>query len=177
MSLQRFKEIFKEIRTNNKNIEIGSEFLKPRGEVTIWENEKKDSNILVKDSNLIVKNYFNIIANCLKGDQTYKISKLKIGDGGIIDNVLQTPSFNDTDLYNTVFEKTSVDNIMIENIIDTYISFNFIVGNSEANGTGAQIINEIGLLSENGLMFARKTFSEIVKTSEKELIVEWKLKF
>ena len=131
----------------------------------------------MKEKNLIVDSYFNIIVGLFSGDTNKQISSLALGDGGVVNGILQSPSLSDTTLYSQVFQKDTIENISIESILDKYISYNFIIEKNESNGTGAQVISEIGLKSVDGTLFARKCFSEIVKTSEKILYIEWRLQW
>ena len=176
MSLELFKTIFNKVKNINILQEEKSR-LKPYGIVTIWEDEKIDKNIIFQDKNLIVNSFFDIMVGLFIPNSNKLITQLALGSGGVINSVLQTPNLNDTVLYTPLFVKTTYDSVVVEKITSKSISYNFSISKSEANGTGTQIYSELGLLSADGTMFARKTFQEIVKNSDKEFYIEWKLVF
>ena len=154
------------------------EFGFSKGIFTLYQIDKNtnEKTILVHDDNVIVNNSWLIVSGLLNGETDKIISSLSLGDGGIIDSKLQTPSVNDTVLFNELFRKESIEETIIETILTPYsITFKFSIDELEANGTSAQIYSEAGLLSVDGTMFSRKTFAEVVKTPEKKFLIDWKL--
>ena len=177
MSFNLFKDVFSRVKSNivlNDNDSI----LKPVGIVTIWENEKTDDNIIMnQEKNLVVNDFFEIIVGLFSGDASKQITTLKLGSGGVINSVLQDPNVTDNDLYTPLYEETTPTSVVVETILEKSISYNFTIDTTEANGTGAEVYSEMGLFSVDGTMFSRKTFLEIVKTVDKTLFIEWKLKW
>lgn len=149
-----------------------------KGIFTLYEIDKNtnESKILVHDDNIIVNNSWLIISGLLNRDTNKFISSLALGDGGVINSELQSPTINDTNLYNEIFRKTSYESIIVESILKPYyITFKFSIDELEANGSSAQIYSEAGLMSIDGTLFSRKTFTEVIKTPEKKFLIDWKL--
>ena len=142
------------------------------------DNNIKDT-LIDEDKNLFVNTSIDIMTGCLIGDNNKKIDTLSIGDGGVIDSIIQTPTINDTALYNETYRKVGYDSVITETILeDKYIVFKFVIPKSEGNGAlGVTTITEMGLFSNDGTMFSRKTFSEKIKSIDKSLLIEWKLAF
>lgn len=168
MSLKLFKQIANNIK---QKLTFNEPTLKPRGEVTIWDGD----NIVHQDKNLVVNSYFDIMVGLFEGDSDKLISKLKLGDGGIYNSIIQTPTVQDLDLYNLVWTKVGYDSMRIERILENSITFVFIIEKDEGNGSGVQVYNEMALTASDGTIFARKVFQEIVKYPAKEFKVEWRL--
>lgn len=158
---------------------LESSFKPARGIFTLYSIENGKKEKLVEDKNIIVNDSFDILTGLLTGDNDKRITTLALGNGGIINSEIQSPTINDKTLYNEFFRKTNYENTVIEKILTpNFITFIFRIGLSEANGSGAaSIINEAGLLAHDGTMFSRKTFAEIIKTPQKELSIEWRLEW
>lgn len=149
-----------------------------RGVFTLFEEDKNGNRQILEQDNTIVNSSFNIVAGALQGNVDKRITTIAFGDGGIINSVKQTPSLNDTALYHELIRITETTDIDVESILKPYyITFKFEMIEADGNGIGAQIYSEAGIFSEDGTMFARKTFNEVVKTPEKKFIVEWKLEY
>lgn len=143
---------------------------------------EKDKNgiekILVYDNNLVVNNAFTILAGLMSNPlPSKKIDTIKLGTGGILNSIIQTPQKRDTQLYRETFSKQGFTDIIINTVDELSITFMMILGKDEANNLGASIFNEAGLFSGNGIMFARKTFSEQLKTVENEWTIKWTIIF
>jgi hypothetical protein len=154
------------------------EFGFTKGIFTLWEvNKLTDEKVqLVHDDNVIVNNSWLIISGLLNSDSNKFITSLALGDGGVINSELQTPSVNDMELFNELYRKNSIQSVIIETITKPYyITFKFDIEELEANGTAAQIYSEAGLMSSDGTLFSRKTFNEVLKTPEKKFLIDWKL--
>lgn len=134
--------------------------------------------ILIDDPNTVVNSSFDILSDLMTNvNSNEQITSLKLGDGGVIDGVLQSPEVSDVDLGNPTFQKTGFDNIIIQNILELSITFIMNLPIDEANGVGVALYSEAGLFSTNGKMFARKTFSEQFKTDEIEYNIRWTIIF
>lgn len=153
------------------------EFGFTRGIFTLYEVDKnQNKKVLVYDDNVIVNNSWLIVSGLLNSDSNKFITSLALGDGGVINSTLQTPTVDDTVLYNELFRKTTVESTIIETITKPYyITFKFDILEAEANGAAAQVYSEAGLMSTDGTMFSRKTFREVLKTPEKKFLIDWKL--
>lgn len=129
-----------------------------------------------EEKNLILDGAFNILANLMVTGDTDKIMQgIAIGNQGIVDSVEYPPLPNDTTLRNEVFRKDFFDH-HINNVTKT-VSFKIVIETTEANGSGAQIINEAGIYSADGTMFARKVFREFPKSANNRLIITWGFKW
>lgn len=149
-----------------------------QGIFKLIEEDSLGKQTVIEESNTIVNSSFLVITGALTGDTNKRITSLALGDGGVVNSVKQTPNVLDTALYHELIRLTSPDDIAIESILKPfYITFKFELGTAEGNGIGAQIYNEAGLFSNDGTMFARKTFTTAVKTPEKKFLVEWKLEY
>jgi len=132
-----------------------------------------------EDKNRIVDNSFDIITGLLvNGDGNFKINTLKLGNGGVLNNILQTVQKTDQSLYNIIYS-SSTPQIIISSINDTYIKFIWTFDYADANGTGVNVFNEAGLFSDSltDKMFSRKTFPSIIKDSSKKILVTWILRY
>ena len=174
-----FKDAMKNVFSNRHDVGVIDKALAPvRGEFKISTIEDGEEVLQHHDKNTIVKNSFNIMSSLLVNANTNKkIDTIKIGDGGIISSVIQTPSVNDTSLYNEIYEQAGTTSVTIESILEKSITFRFLIAKTDGNGTGVAIYNEAGLASTDGTLYARKTFTEIIKTPEKEILIEWKIIF
>lgn len=149
-----------------------------KGVFTLWEVNKQTNTKtkLVHDDNVIVNNSWNIISGLLSNTPNKYISSLALGDGGIQNSILQTPTINDTALFNEIYRDNTIQTTVIESIVKPYyITFKFSIGEMVANNGAAQIYSEAGLFSADGTMFSRKTFHEVLKTPEKKFLIDWKL--
>ena len=175
--IRLFKEVMR--KTLSGNISFGERIVNPlEGEFKLESIENGISKTEVYEKNLIVNSSFDIISSLLvSASSTKKIDTIKVGNGGIINSVLQSPTLNDTSLYNEVYSQTGTSGITVESILDKYIEFRFLISKSDGNGSGANIYNEAGLSSNDGTLYARKTFTEVIKTPEKEILISWKIKF
>jgi hypothetical protein len=147
----------------------------------IFEYQVFENDILIaeyRDDNKIVNSSFDIIVGALiSGDTNFKLDMLKLGNGGVINNVLQQPNVLDLDLYSSQISLLS-PNIIVEKLIDTYVKFQWTLNYDQGNGLGAMIYTEAGLFSTDGsTMFSRKTFPEIIKDNTKKIVVNWFLRY
>ena len=140
------------------------------------ENELIDE---YEDKNRIVDNSFAILTGLLvDGNGDFKIDTLKLGNGGVINNTIQTVTKKDTSLYNEVYSKDTTD-IIIGNIGDKYVKFQWTLDYSDGNGDGINVLNEAGLYSNvvTNIMFSRKTFPSIIKDINKKILITWILRY
>lgn len=162
--------------SKNKGNNMSNKFGFKRGIFKLIEIENGVEKVIEND-NTIVLTSFDIVVGALQGDTDKLISYLALGDGGVVNSVIQTPSRLDKTLYSETFT-VPYKEILIENIIEPYhLTYRFELLEEEGNGAGSTIYSEAGLMSADGTMFARKTFFETIKTPEKKLIVEWKLEY
>ena len=154
---------------------------KPKsGYVEVFEQQEDGSLIkLTEGNNLFVNTSFDILSGALLGQAGKAIDTIAIGSGGILNSVPQTPNLNDTALYNEVFRKVGYVDVEVESILEpNHITFKFIIDEDESNSIGAQVINEVGLFSNDGTMFSRKILAtEVVKSPNKAIIFYWKIIF
>lgn len=154
-----------------------------RGEFHVLVNEiQPDGSKKVveeySEKNLIVANAPAILANCLAGVNTnYGIGFVQWGTGGHVSGDPSTPvppDVADTALETYVLS-TAVDSP--PTIGTTYVQFEAEMDTATGNGN---VFTEAGLVTANAssnLMFARKTFPGITKTSDRTLTVRWIISF
>ncbi|MFK5883482.1 MAG: hypothetical protein QM489_03975 [Candidatus Izemoplasma sp.] len=146
---------------------------------TIYDdNDNKISEYTGK--NKIVNGSFNIIVNLLtNGDPTYKLNVLKLGKGGVVNNVLQTVNVGDTTLYDEIYTAPPPE-IIVNSIGDKYIKYLWTLDYSDGNGNnGVNVFNEAGLFTDAGSneLFSRKTFPSIIKDDKKKIVLFWIIKY
>lgn len=131
----------------------------------VYENGKLVN--VIKDENKIVNNAFKIISSVMNGDSSRKINKIILGDGGVVNSVLQTVGDDDHDLYNRVKSNTVTFNSDITSKTISYTSLvTFDVGES-------YLISEAGLFNQYDTMFNRKTFTEFAVNENFYLNIKW----
>ncbi len=179
-----YRNLFKEAFNIVKNTFITKEDkVNMKG---IFELETKDENgntlTYFKDDNIIVSTSFTILKNLfVDGDINHRINTLKLGDGGVFNSIVKIPIATETDLFNPLTTKeipevyTSTD-VLVDPLNKT-IRYTWNFDTSEANGAGTAIYTEAGLFSDNGIMFSKKNFTEVVKNDQKEIIVNWTIRF
>ena len=147
--------------------------IKPVGVFTAEEYIGEDLIDSYTEKNLILNGAFDIVSSLLiSGDADKVLEGIAIGDQGIVDSVTLNPYVTDTTLRNEVFRKIFTSTPTVSNITKT-ISFQMVVDETEANGSGSQIINEAATYSVDGTLFSRKVFREFVKTPENRLVFTW----
>ena len=177
MNLKDFKNILTDLF---KKVEKEDKF-RLKG---IFDLETYKDNVLIDkihEDNIIVNTSFDIISSLfVDGDINKKINTLKLGDGGIYNSSVKTPVVTETDLYNPITTKkiptlyTNAD--VLKDSLNKMIIFTWTFETNEGNGLGASIYSEAGLFSDDGIMFSKKNFTEVVKTEEKKMIVKWTIK-
>lgn len=180
MNLKDFKNILTDLFKKVEKVEKEDKF-RLKG---IFDLETYKDNILVDkihEDNIIVNTSFDIISSLfIDGDTNKKINTLKLGNGGIYNSLVKTPVVTETDLYNPLTTKkipdlyTNADKL--KDSLNKMIIFTWTFETTEGNGPGAMIYSEAGLFSDDGIMFSKKNFTEVVKTEEKKMIVKWTIK-
>lgn len=144
----------------------------------VGTNKDGVEEILVDDPNTVVNTSFDILSDLLtNSDSNMQITTLKLGDGGVVDGALQSPEVTNTALANEVYSKTGWTNTMVQNILELSITYIMTLGSEEGNGIGVALYSEAGLFTDDGVMFARKTFSEQFKTPDIEYTIRWTIIF
>lgn len=129
----------------------------------------------IHEKNLIVNSSFNVLVNLIGyGTPGKVIDTIAMGDAGIVNSAFVFPYKSDVTLRNETFRKTGTSNIVISEA-DKTITFHFDINETEGNGVGAALYNEAGLFSNDGTMFSRKVFNELVKTPDQKIIIRWSL--
>jgi len=84
------------------------------------------------------------------------------------------PSMAQTSLVTEVF-RNSVSRRVAEG--DDKIHYQLFVNTTEANGSGTQLLNEVGLfsVSVNGSLWARAIYAQITKTSSISVTYNWRI--
>lgn len=150
-------------------------------ELSLIDMKDRKNNITIKDDNIIVNTSFDILKNLIvDGDSAYNINRVKIGNGGILNSNIKEALVTETDLYNPLESKDvpvsySPADVLVDSINKT-IKYTWIFETNEGNGAGTRVYNEAGLFSDNGIMFSKKNFSEVIKTSSKKMIINWTIK-
>jgi len=144
----------------------------------LLESKDKLNNIevLVDNKNTIVNNSFNMLSKLITGQGSDFINKIQLGSGGVYDGTLYAPTKKDSKLYAPTWDSIGWDEIQINNTTEKSITFIKILDFNTGNGVGVSIYSEAGLFANN-IMFARKTFSEQLKTSEREFTIKWTIIF
>lgn len=136
--------------------------------------EVYENNVLVNtivDENTIVDNGYKILSSCMLGNSNMKISKLIIGDGGILNTVVKTVDPTDHDLYSRVKESTVVGASNLSNKTLSYSAYiTFDVGETH-------LISEAGLFNNYYDMFNRKCFAEFAVNENFHLNIKWDIIF
>lgn len=161
----------------------------PKGRVTIWyEDEdgvKKEHQQL--RPNTLTNHARRALAHLVyDADEDYKITTFKISDGGHqmtpTEDILipVEPSSSDTDLANTAKFTKEITQIGYEpDSFHTAIRFTIPVERVEGNADHPDptVYTEAGLFLSNGDLFARHTFTAILKTNSRRITFEWLLLF
>jgi len=145
--------------------------------------------------NLIVDSARKVMARLVSGDASYYINQLQVGG----DNTLtaaemlspNSPTISDTGLVYTTNQFTRTDTDTIDGSSawtvsfpnepnETSVLFSVTIGRDEANLTGSEptVYLCAGLFADSGnYMFSSQSFPVITKTSERELLIEWNIRF
>ena len=116
-----------------------------------------------REENLVVSIGKTDVAKLLAGDAAgKKVSKIAVGTSAT------TPAAGDTALTGA-FSKAVTGYSFPEG---NSVLFSWSIEDNEANG---MTIREFGLLTDDDTLFARKTRSDIVKTSAVRLVGTWKI--
>ena len=137
--------------------------------IEVFENNKLVRTI--KDENKIVDNAYKIISAVMNGDSSRKISKIVLGDGGIVNSVLQTVNVTDHDLYHRVKSNTVE---FQSNTTTKTISYSSLFKFNEGE---SYLISEAGLFNQYDTMFNRKTFTEFAVNENFHLNIKWDITF
>ncbi len=149
-------------------------------DINVFEVRDDGSRVLVdrhNEKNLIVEKAPYIMANCLGGvsHPDFTIGGVQWGTGGHVSGDPNTPIPPDpADL--ALDEFVLETSIAAQSVGDTYIQFESEIGMAQGNGN---IFTEAGLVvtGTSKLMFARKTFPGITKTSNRIISVRWIISF
>ena len=122
---------------------------------------------VIDEPNLIVLDSKRALSHAIAGDSADSWAISKIGFGS--NNTLPTP--NDSVLSTDAYIKP----LNGSKIRGTIVRFDFTLDKNEANG---KPINEFGLLTGNGTLFARKIRQQpLSKTNSTEFIGTWTIVF
>jgi hypothetical protein len=154
--------------------------MKGRVEIDVHETLPSGNRKLVgtfREDNLIVAKAPNIMANALAGisHPDFTIGGVQWGTGGHVTGDPSTPippTPSDLALETFVIET----GILTETVGETYVQFETQMSTSQGNGN---VFTEAGLVITGGskLMFARKTFPGITKTSNRTITLRWIISF
>jgi hypothetical protein len=157
-------------------------FRKPRGEVEVIAKNIKtgEERVIVIDHNLVVnlarQNMSRLIAGDTNVGGARYVTQMSWGSGGhdpLHPNIPIPPTVNDVALAieltppgkkPTTYDFTNA----------TTVRFTSELTESEANGDA---ISEVGLWTTDNVLFARKTFGMITKSSSFAFIFRWKILF
>jgi hypothetical protein len=149
-------------------------------QIEVHEEQPDGSKVLVEsfsEKNLIVAKAPEIMANALAGisHPDFTIGGVQWGTGGHVAGDPSTPippSTGDLALETFVLETA----ILSSTIGDTYVQFESQMTTSQGNGN---VFTESGLVivGASKLMFARKTFPGITKTSNRTITMRWIISF
>lgn len=149
--------------------------IKGRFEVDVIENGEVVDRY--SEDNLIVDKAPFIMANALGGvsHPDYTIGGVQWGTGGHVSGDPDTPippSADDLALETLILE-TSISSTVVG---ETYVQFETRMSSTQGNGN---VFTEAGLVISGStkLMFARKTFPGITKSSDRVLAVRWIISF
>lgn len=150
--------------------------LKPKGngEIII---EYKDKIQIVEFENEVINNgrmaMAKSFANQFGAEYDYWISSIAFGSGGTSGGVPRYVEASRTGLWGpTVITKPVT--AVVGPSVTSVVSFTSVLTSSDAVG---EVINEMGLIMNNGDFFSLTTFGDINKTSSMQIIINWKLTF
>ena len=139
-----------------------------------WEDGRREN---IEFTNTILRNGRSILALALAnriGDSfDYFISRMLFGDGGTSGGVPKTVSDGRTGLFGTTQVSKPVISI-VDPTNSTQVVFNSVISFSEGNGV---TLNEMALQMNNGDLYSMATFPGISKTSQMQIIWNWRLSF
>lgn len=127
--------------------------------------------------NVILRSGRNALARALAndvGDQyEFYISRMLFGNGGTHDGVPRFVDDGRNGLYGiTILSKGVIPNV--DPSMPTQVVFTSVVAFSEANNT---VINEMALQMGNGDLYSMKTFPDLNKTNQMQIVFNWRISF
>lgn len=144
-----------------------------KGRVTLIQTDEKGNVIDVREeSNLVVNGAYNLISEWATGASDDTFASIAVGEGGHVPGnptIPIPPSETDTALETEIARKNIS---LMENPDPMKSKFTAVFLTTEGNGD----LTEAGLFTAAGTMFARVTFSVIVKSGT-NLIVRWEITF
>lgn len=145
--------------------------------------------------NLIVNSARKVMAHVISGDENWFINQLRLGGTNDVTAFQMLnpdpPTIIDTNVVYTdnLFTRNSTDQIVgnpawsvsyPNTPNETSVLFSITIGRNEANLTGDQPTVYLcsGLFADSGnYMFSSQSFPVIAKTTERELLIEWQIRF
>lgn len=145
--------------------------------------------------NLIVNSARKVMAHVISGDENWFINQLRLGGTNDVTAFQMLnpdpPTITDTNVVYTdnLFTRDSTDQIVgnpawsvsyPNTPNETSVLFSITVGRNEANLTGDQPTVYLcsGLFTDSGnFMFSSQSFPVIAKTTQRELLIEWEIRF
>lgn len=157
-------------------------FRKPRGEVEIVAKNVRtgETKVVLSDKNLVVdlarENMSRLIAGDSNSSGERYVTKMSWGTGGhdpLNPSTPIPPTSGDTGL-NSELGTPGKKTVTYDFPNSTTVRFQAELAESEANGQG---LSEVGLWTDDEVLFARKTFGLITKSSSFSFIFKWKILF
>ncbi len=157
-------------------------FRKPKGEVEIIAKNVHtgETKVLAADSNLVVdlarENMSRLIAGDSNAAGERYVTKMSWGTGGhdpLNPSNPIPPTSSDTGLSSEI-SPPGKKTVTYDFPNATTVRFESELTESEANGQG---LSEVGLWTDDNVLFARKTFGLITKSSDFAFLFKWKILF
>jgi len=157
--------------------------LNPKGFVTVVQTDVKTGKaaIVLQENNLVVSNFRSVLRDALFGDSNKLPTTIKLGDLNMVltGNLVSVtpPAMGDLALVHEVYSAAVTSKTKVTVTDRPGIEFILDISESQVNGSGNQIISEMGLFTSSGDLIARKTFPALIKNSSVILSFRWKILF
>lgn len=161
----------------NLNITIG-DHTDPYGEVEIIEfyndgrptTSRTMKNAVVKTGRQALA---KALANQIGNSFEFYIARMLFGNGGTQNGIPRNITEDRTGLFGlTVASKGVISTI--DPTITSLVTFTSVLGFNEANNTA---INEMALQMANGDIYSMRTFADLNKTPQMQIVFNWKISF
>ena len=167
-------------------------FDRPRGELEVLAFDAKTGRLvrIFRDGNIVVNlaraTMAHLVSDPGASSQGYVVTTMKFGQGGHDPNnptLPIPPTTSDTDLNDPITGNDSTQAVSFDypdGPMGTKVRFAATIpAVCDINGTppAGQAISEAGLFSDNGNMFAKKTFGILTKTEEIAFTFRWTIIF
>ena len=113
------------------------------------------------------------LANQIGNNYSFYINRMLFGDGGTADGVTKFVSASRNGLFGITQANKPVIAAIDPNI-PSQVVFTSVLATSDANGV---TLNEMALQMESGDLYSMVTFPDLNKTSQMQIIFNWRISF